>query len=547
VAAGLTSINVDTIPGGIANLGRFLQNYLLFPNTTGSVLTHGDNGANVGFIYDPISEILGFQGIMANRLSASQIAALAGGTLTVLVADSSGNPVVINGHLETTTYTFSAAPDIAALETASLNSAYYTTLAPIGYQIGGPGQFIVQAASINLGNTPGIASLGFQANPALAALLPTPAEGGAAVTVNVAGDLNMITSSIFSEDGGDVTVNAGGDINLSEGTKGNYFNLQTTTCYGIYTSGHSDVNVTANGDINVGNARIATFDGGNLFVESLGGSVNVGSGVTEAVNVQGVFLDPGTGLQVSGEFGDYTDAQTLVLNPPPYGSGILAEVPTQKYLTDGVNLPGNITVETPHGNINSSSGGISQFALDASIEGPSVTLIAGIPGITAHTDPNAGNILLGQGGVVGGEITVEGTGNVQGYFVAQQNLNLTSQTFTGLGLASQTANVSANAAGNGPVLVVGIGAVKASGLGDTANLLSQNVSTGNGGPAKSTLGTSATASPTAAGAAAAVNSQPGSQVANSAAADEDPNKKNRPKPALVRRVKRVTVLLPNQT
>ncbi len=90
----------------------------------------------------------------------------------------------------------------------------------------------------------------------------------------------MITSgSIDSQDGsGDVSVNAGGDINLSEGTGGNYFDFRTFNPYGIYTSGHSDVNVTADGDINVGNARIATFNGGNVFVESYNGDVNVGTG-----------------------------------------------------------------------------------------------------------------------------------------------------------------------------------------------------------------------------------------------------------------------------
>ena len=546
VAAGLTSINVDAISGGIANLPVFLQSYLLFPNTTGVPQSHGDNGANVGFIYDPISKIMGFQGIMANRLSAGQIAALEGGALTVLVADAGGNPLVVNGHLETASYTFSAAAQIAALEVASVHSVYDTTATPIGYQIGGPGQFIVNAATMNLGNTPGIASLGFQANPAFETLLPIPAAGGASVTVNVAGDLNMITSSIYSEDGGNVNVTAGGDVSLSQGTQGTYFDLQTTACYGIYTSGHSDVNVTAHGNINVGNARIASFDGGDVFVESLGGSVDLGGGVTEAVGVQGVFFDPITGLPVSGEFGDYADAHTLLLDPPPYGSGILAELPTKRYQTGGVTLPGNITVETPNGNIISTSGGISQFALDASILGPKVNLIAGTPGITAPTDPDAGNIRLGQGGVVGGEINVEGTGQVQGFFVSQQNLNLTSQTFTGLGLAGKTANVSANAAGDGPVLVVGIGAVKASGLGESATLLGQNVSANGGGP-QSTLGTSVNASPTATAAAAAVNNAPGSQVASNAQADDDQKKNNKPKPALVRRVKRVTVLLPNQT
>lgn len=544
LAAAISSLNVNSITTTEALTDYLKQNgYLLFP---GDSLNHTVYGANPGFIYDSISKILGFQGVMSIRLSPAQIAALEGGSFTVLVADAKGNPIVdANGHLATTTYNFSAASVIASLETASLKAIYGlnpNAVTSLGYQIGGPGQFIVHAASIDLGNTPGIASLGFAANPTLASLLPTAATGGASVAVTADGNLNMITSSIFSEDGGNVTVNAGGEIDLSEGTQGHYFDFKTTLPYGIFTSGHSDVSVTANGNVNIGSARIATFDGGNVFVESFDGNVNAGSGVTEALNVYGVYNDPITGFPTSVEFGDLSDVASLLVNPTPYGCGILAEIPTKLYQTGKISQPGNIIVMTPKGNIVSTSGGISQLALNGSISGPSVTLIAGIEGTTSPTDPNVGNILLGAGGVVGGQVNVKATGKINGYFVSQQNLNVKGQSFSGLGLAGQSANITASEPSGGPVIIVGIGSVNASGLGSSATLLGQNVSA-NGGAAQSTLGSSvnaSTASQSAAGESSAAAKQ---EVASNDTGADDEKKKKKPT-SLMQRVKRVTVILP---
>jgi hypothetical protein len=543
--ATLANLDINSIVGGVANLRTYLKDhdYLLFPSAGYDTAAYG---ANPGFIYDSVSKILGFQGVMSVRLSVAQIAALENGTFTVLVADAKGNPIVdANGHLETKTYSFNAASVIAALDSESQTSVYDTSLTRLGYEIGGPGQFEISAASINLGNTPGIASFGINGYAALDSLLPTAATGGASVNVTVGGNLNMITSSIFSEDGGNVTVSAGGEIDLSEGTSGHYFDFKTTAPYGIFTVGHSDVSVTANEDINVGAARIATFDGGNVFVESFNGDVNAGSGVTEALNVWGVFDDPATGLAASVEFGDYTDATTLLENPPPYGCGILAEIPTKLYQTGGISQPGNIVVETPKGNIVSTSGGITQLALNGSINGPSVTLIAGTAGTTSPTDTDAGNVLLGAGGVIGGEVNVTATGKIQGYFVSKQNLNVTGLSFTGLGLAGQTANVSASQAGSGPVVIVGIGAVNATGLGSSAELIGQNVSA-NGGAAQSTLGTSANASTASQNAAGVASTDTKQQVASNENGNDDDEKKKQLHP-LMQHVKRVTVILPQKS
>jgi filamentous hemagglutinin family protein len=551
-AAALANFNVSTLTAGSLTLAQYLKQngYLLFPGASSDTTVYG---ANPGFIYDANSQILGFQGVMSQKLTTAQIMALEGGSITVLAADSHGAPLVVNGQLQFITYTFSAAPLIATLDTESLQSSYNpdpTATGP-GYQIGGPGQFNVSAGSINLGNAPGISSVGFDGHPSLVSLLPTAAEGGASVTVDVAGDLNMITSSIYSEDGGNVTVNAGGAINLSEGTTvvsgdttiSKYFDFKTVLPYGIYTAGHSDVTVTANEDINIGSSRIATFNGGNVYVESYYGNVNAGSGVNEAVNVQGVDYDAAGTPQVL-QFGDTTDPTTVLDNPPPYGSGILAEMVIPQYQTGGVNQPGDITVITHNGNIISDRGGISQFVLNGTVDGPTVTLIAGIAGVTSPSDPNVGNIDLGAGGVLGGGVNVEGTGKINGYFISSQNLNVTAQSFSGLGLAGQTANVSASEPSSGPAIIVGIGAVVANGLGGAATLLGQNVSA-NGGSAQSTLGSSVNASAASQSAAGATSAESKEQVAsNDNDSGDDLKKKKHP---VLQHIKRVTVILPKST
>jgi len=367
--------------------------------------------------------------------------------------------------------------------------------------------------------------------------LGTPAEGGASVTVTVDGNLSMATSGIFSRDGGNVTVNAGGEIDLSQ----NNFDFKTTDCYGIYTSGHSDVSVTANGNINIGSARIATFNGGNVFVESYDGSVDAGNGVTEALNVHGFYTDPVTGRPAFVEFGDLANEVSLRIDPAPYGSGILAEIPTEKYQTGGISQPGNITVLTPHGNIVAARGGISQLALNGSIAGgPTLTLIAGIAGITDPLDPDAGNILLGEGGVIGGTVTVTATGKIKGYFVSRQNLNVTGQSFSGLGLAGQDANFSTKQAGDSIPIIIGIGKVNAEGLGP-ADIMGQNVSI-DGGTAQSTLGTSVNASSASQSAANQSDNEAKQQLASDSTGSDDEKKKKK-QPA-IQRTKRVTVILP---
>ena len=102
-------------------------------------------------------------------------------------------------------------------------------------RISGPGQFNhPRAASLDLGTTEGIQSLGAVREPLLWRDLTT---SGAAINVNLDGDLTMFTSRIASLYGGDVTVNGGGSMDF--GFAGSLRIVRDA--FGIYTSGHSDV------------------------------------------------------------------------------------------------------------------------------------------------------------------------------------------------------------------------------------------------------------------------------------------------------------------
>jgi hypothetical protein len=225
----------------------------------------------------------------------------------------------------------------------------------------------------------------------------------------------------------------------------------------------------------------------------------------------------------------------------------MAISPTDEYqVAGGTGLPGNITITTPEGDIVSTLGGIQQFALDGSIAGgPTITLTAGTAA-AGGSPGHAGNIDLGSGGVIGGTINITAQGSINGLIVSRQNANINAaQSFSGTLLSGGTANVTATA-GSVSGTVIGIGGVNASGgAGITAAVLGQNVSIG-GGPAQSTLGTTAAGTATAAAAAQQANADTQQQLAkDTTAQEEDDSKKKRSKgPALTRRVGRVTVILP---
>ena len=474
------------------------------------------------FYYNSSTRRLTFVGPMDSSLAAKLEQ-----PLTVVRYGSDGNPLVVNGHIVTDTVSWVDASAIQALYAAS-QGAPSLSAPSSGYQIGGPGQFDIHATSISLGNTLGIISYG--AGNRYADLAPYVKSGGASINVEVQGDLLMPGSTIAAMGGGNVNVTSvAGSMDLGSqdlvDVEGAVIRAHSISL-GIYSSGGGNVNVTAFGDINVDSSRVATFNGGQVVIMSSHGNVDAGSGGTLAVPVYVYYVDPKT-----GSAGYYLEQV--------YASGIVASTlvdPSQ--VPRGASTPGNITVETPRGNILASLGGILQEALNGNVSaGPIITLNAGSPGF-------AGNIDLGESGVIGGTVNVTASGNVTGLIISRQNATVNAaQSFSGTVLSGGTANLSAGGSISGTV--IGIGGVSASGgQGVSASLISQNVSVG-GGVAQSTLGTTAAATSTSQGAAAQSSSDAKEQLAADTTGD-DPNKKKKAAlPALARKTGRVTVMLPN--
>jgi filamentous hemagglutinin family protein len=462
---------------------------------------------NPGFVYDASTVRLGFNGDMSLGLTPDKLQALTS-PVTVVVLDSRGFPIVdpATGRIQTRNYTFvQTTPNqdpIASLLQVS-QGAPPNPRANSGYAVGGPGRFDINAGSMDLGNT-----LGAQTT------------GGAALNVTLAGNLTMLTSRIVTIAGGDLTVNSvGGTLDL--GTQ-DFFIPNDGDAYGIYTTGLSDVRVIAHGDVNINGSRIAAYNGGDVYVESSYGNVNVGSGGNAYVNV------PLVG-------GAYSSAQV-------YGSGIVAvSLPAAYRPAGGAMLPGDITVTTPRGDIISSLAGILQVALDGNVSaGPRITLSAGTPA-SDGSPAIPGNIYLGSSGLIGGSVSVTAEGNIQGLIISRQNSVITAaQSFSGTLLSAGSASVSA--AGTISGTVIGVGGASVSGNISGANVLGQNVSV-NGGVAQSTLGSTATASTTSQAAAQASNSDTKQQLVKETTGEEEDDTK-RKKPVVVERRGRVTVILP---
>jgi filamentous hemagglutinin family protein len=525
----------NRIDPATATFDEIIQSSSLF----GVTISHNQLVQDVSqnFVYDPGTGRLGFNGRMPQNiwLDLSQ-------PLTVLQLVN-GAPVFDpqTGQFKTETINWVPPSQLQTLYTTSQTAPQSQQ---IGYELGGPGQFNITAGSIDLGSTFGIISsyvsdfqtegLGRFEN--LVSVTPV----GATVNVKIAGDLTMFTSAIAALGSGNVNVNsASGSLELGSADLIGLPVPALTT--GIFTAGGGDITVKAQGDINVDGSRIATFNGGNIFIESFAGSVNAGAGV-DVQNTVLVFYVNASGIPAYDKEGVLgSGIETLTLSPP-----------SATDIKDGIQLPpgaaevpGDITVITPRGDIIANNGGILQEALNGNVSaGPVINLIAGtlprdILGTPDYSPGYVGNIDVQNSGVIGGAVNATANGNINGIIISRQNSNINAaQNFNGLDLAGGIAEVSA---GNGVTgTIAGIGGASVTGGDVTAEVLSQNASV-NGGAAQSTFGSSANATSTSQSAANATSADNKQQTTIADTSDDDEKKKKRL--PVLQKVKRVTVLL----
>lgn len=512
-------------PDGVQNYLQLLQNAIV-PGTGPTSTGNGPASPlfpSLDIFYLPQTHQLGYYGTMSAATEAMLL-----GTLQEITYTPSGHAILNtqgNAYV-TATASFAGSPGsplyqaIQALYAASQNSIN-PSAAPNGIVIGGPGQLDITAQSMNLGaSTQGVSSQGPAVNNSLAQI---PGKG-AAINITLtgtptaadptAGDLDMFASQISSWYGGAIDINVTGAVNAGLGA----LPLQSPTApHGIWSSGDSDVSVIAQGDINVEGSRIASFDGGNVFVESAQGNVDAGTGSLSAVLVNEVVINPNTGAITTPQ-------------QPIAGSGIMTTT-----LPDAPKSleVGNITVDTPHGDIDAGLGGITQEPRNGNTSvTPSINLTAG-------DDINASGT-----GVIGVNVNAKAGGNITGIVISSGNTDLNAgQAINATVLAGGSASFNAGTTISG--LAVAGGAINIGSGTFSGVALSQNVS---GGGAVSALASAASAvvgSQTSA--ASEASSQKTATSDQSSAGDGDDLKNHRPRPLLTKYTSRVTVLLPLST
>ena len=505
-------------PGAVQTYLQLLQNAVV-PGSGPSSADAGQLFPSLNFFYLPNTKQLGYDGIMSAATEALLLGTLQEKTYTL-----GGKPLLdTQGNYITTTVTFANTPAlvqaIQALYAASQNSINLAN-APQGIIIGGPGELDITAQSMDLGvSAQGISSVGPAINSALAKI----ATQGATIKINLAADLDLYASMISSWYGGAIDINVGGAINA--GLADLPFQ-QADVPHGIWTSSDSDISVIAKGDINIQGSRIAAFDGGDVFVESLTGNVNAGTGNLSEILVNEVIVNPKTGAVTTPQ-------------QPIAGSGILA--------TTLPNAPkslavGNITVETPQGDIEAGSGGITQQPENKNTSlAPTVTLTAGTFGANGAV-LDEGNIDAGDSGVISINTVAKATGKINGLFISSGNSTIYGNTLNVTDVAGGMATVSASGGAITGTVIAG-GGINVAGGTFAGVALSQNVS---GGGAQSALATAATATAgsqtAAAGEAGSQKAQTSSEIASTDTDDE--KKKARAHPLLAKYTGRVTVLLP---
>ena len=372
-----------------------------------------------------------------------------------------------------------------------------------GLALAGPGEFNITAQSLDLGISGGISVLA--PNAALASI----STRGANLNIDIAGDVEMTASKIANESYlGAIQLTVGGTLDV--GDELTAFG-DPNAPKGIYTTSGGGVSVTAGSDINVDGSRIAAYDGGNILVNSLDGSVNAGSGSLGYVGLQALYLNASGNL--------------VAVASDIAGSGILS--------TTVVGSPadaGNITIDTPHGSVLADEGGIVLIPYNGSRVGGTLTINA-----SGDVDSRGSGIInFGAGD------TVVSAANVYGLIVTLGTAEVTAQhnvsatVFAGLG-----ANI--NAGGNVSGTVISGGAVDVSGDSITAALVGESVAA-SGNTAAAAIGLPASNAPKD---DARTTDEASSSVADAGQDQSNDEKKKKGKIiTLAQKSGRVTVLLP---
>ncbi len=467
------------------------------------------------FTYNPETRMLG----VAGKLSAS--------TRDLLLGIRVFNPD-----------NFAAAPvpalfvDAATLDRL-VKASEDVPLVPLeGFEINGPGKLSISARSMDLGLSRGIISHGPSQNPALIPLTPRGAEIG----ISLVDSFDMFSSLVLSEFGGGISLTAGQKISVGSSERLGSLDLPR----GIISLGAGPISVVAGGNVEINGSRIAAYDGGNIAIKSLTGSVDAGSGGSGFVRLSKPYVDPVTGgLQFIGA--------TIP------GSGVLATTFPESIPGEIPRL-GNISVETPQGDIRAGSGGFVQLDLSGKADKNSaIKLQAG----TKNPDydpakPDApgnrkylylGSIVATGSGVIGAKVDLDATGDITGLVVAQGDLKIQAQQNVSVTAIGQGAVSVKTDSGSVSGTIVGAGSVNVAGGSINATVVTGPGQANVSGSVTGT-GTTQAAAPTANTASQAI-ARAATDPKDEPVAKQDDEEKKKDKPLLTKkRNSRVTVILP---
>jgi filamentous hemagglutinin len=512
-----TSINLgQTAKANMEQLG------LLNPNTDGGLVVGGDiiyptalHSASVA-VSDPLPAEFLNPALSGNPIASAELA-YASGKLsinsqmtvdglnfllnpTVAKLDASGHPVLDqNGNPVLIPVT------LDATQRAAILALYADSQAANGLALAGPGNFDITARNISLGISSGIAA-DFPSAPdaALTAISPN----GANISVTTSGNLDLTATAIANGGlSGGISLSVGGTLDVG----GTATALGSASApKGIFTTGGGDISVNAVDNINVDGSRIAAFNGGDVDVTSRTGDVNAGTGGQGSVVLEALQLDPVTGLLVS--IGATIPFSGIFATTVP---GSDAEL-------------GNVTVNAPEGNVNSSVGGILQIAFN------NANTADNFINVTAGKDINATG-----SGVIGYNVSLKAAGNINGVVVGIQSVAVTSQQSVDV-TAVSGGNVDISASGTVSGTVIGGGDVSVSGSSIDAAVRGGSVST-SGDTSGATLG-----APAAGPSQTVQTADNADTVASKTDANEDDELKKKKGIALAQKVSRVTVVLPQK-
>ena len=542
--SAFTSVNLNSVPGAQAPELAYLSQSLSSDISAATLLN--------SLYYNPSTQVLTYQNI--NGKTLAQVLSLLQ-KLPVQKTDSAGN-LLWNDPLDpipndpVITYV-----SVLNQSTADALTSAYKALGGLpqnasssGFFIGGGGQFNISARNIDLGTSAGIVSKGVGLygsgnNYPLASLFGNGGifQNGASINIATTGNLDLFSSSIASLNGGDIAINAGGHVYTGSPD----FTVTSLGIRGIYTSGQGDISVIANGDINVNGSRIASYDGGNLTVESMAGNIDAGTGASFPVTVQGYYENPLTHIVYQSSPQIPFSGIVALTFPPRNG---LYPAPTATL--------GNILIEAPHGNVTANVSGILQLALNnLNYTTALVTVLAGyelqdgsghLVDAAHQTGANlvevtgGENINAGGSGVIASNARLDASGDINGFVFARNNIDISAQqniSVTALGMGNVTVS---SAAGTISGTIIGVGGVSASGSSIDASLVSANVTGSTSG--QSGLGSGGAANSTAN--AASASDEVAKATKKSGDTGEDDLLKKKKGIALAQKVSRVTVLLP---